>query len=507
MIVSKALLLAHMLHIASFHCRSFSISSRTTTCIARTRINHNIQTRNKVRLLSQVDDASIKNLNNVSLSSDSSSYRYAKKYVMIRKNKQSMAFRNGSPLVYSGSVLKTVQLDGDVENLSNHSLEMGSLVGIMVSNESDQMDFKKGIKRGGKGKGTQATEIKYNHLLVDKINDKVLSYTIDGSLVSSMTGTKETEKELGSSKLIGFGFYNPVSMYRVFIFCHQTAHPHLFQNIRKTINEGRSEIDTTETVLEMVLRIKIKDAARARVLQDLPSTTTDSYRLVNGEGDGLSGLVVDILGGRVAVIMASAAWCELYRETIIRVVDDILKTEHPIYAKEDIHIDIVWRNTPMRLKQDGYILEEEDEEDHNNPKLNGKEATPVVVTENTVKYNTYPFDTSIQKTGFYCDQRDNRFNVAKFCKGKRVLDLCCYNGGFALNAIIHGGATSCIGVDSSPVAIAAAEENKELNGISSSLSFVRMDIEQYMDESFENGNEFDVIVLDPPKVKFCYSIK
>lgn len=122
------------------------------------------------------------------------------------------------------------------------------------------------------------------------------------------------------------------------------------------------------------------------------------------------------------------------------------------------------------------------------------------MSEDRIKYQTFPFDFSSQKTGFYCDQRDNRFNLAKLCKGKRVLDLCCYNGGFALNAMIHGGAASCVGVDSSPVAIAAADENKELNNVDSLLSFVKMDISQYMKEAQENEQEFDVIILDPPKL-------
>lgn len=494
---------AHM--IVSLHCCwnrlqqtvAFSIPSYTSSRI--------IQQSSWKLILPRLNSSSLIEGDEIASSKSSSSLKsdneltYAKKYVMIRKNKQSMAFRNGSPLVYSGSVMRTIQIGGQIHE-DEHNIEMGSLVGIMVSNENERENTKRNNNNRGRGKGKEKTEIKYNHDIVDKENNRIKTYSMDGNFLSSKSGTKEAEEAISTGKLIGYGFFNPVSMYRVFIFCHQTAHPELFKQIRKIIDEGKSEIDTTESVLEIVLYSKLKDAMRARVQQGLPSTSTDSYRLVNGEGDGLSGLAIDILGGQAAVIMASAAWCELYRETIMKVVIDVLKTAHPTYSKDERNLEIVWRNTPMRLKQDGYILEEDRDDSVINPSLVGKEATQVVITENSIKYITYPFDVSSQKTGFYCDQRDNRLNLAKLCSGKRVLDLCCYNGGFALNAMIHGGATSCVGVDSSPVAIAAAEENKDLNNVSSSLSFVKMDIAEYMQESFTNGDEFDVIILDPPKL-------
>jgi len=421
---------------------------------------------------------------------------YMKKYVVIRKNRQSMAFRNGSPLVFSGSVQSTVQYgDSNPDDVKNHKLEMGSLVGIVVDHENDTDPKKRGSSgRRGKGK-KQTTEVKYNQYLVDQSTKVVNAYTMDGDFVSKEDDAQKIHKKISNGKLIGYGFFNPISMYRAFIFCHQTSHPELFKSVKATINEKHGERETTEKVLELVLRSKIKDAIRARMIQNLPSSDTDSYRLVNGEGDGLSGLVVDMLGD-VAVIMASAAWCELYKDTITRVITDVLHNEHPLYSKFDEPLGIVWRNTPLRLKQDGYILEETSSESIDVE----KEATPVIITENGIKYKTYPYDVSSQKTGFYCDQRENRLNLAKVCEGKKVLDLCCYNGGFSLNAMIHGKASSCIGVDSSPVAIAAANEIKELNGISSGLEFVQMDIAQFMKEAESNGDEYDVIILDPPKL-------
>ena len=228
---------------------------------------------------------------------------------------------------------------------------------------------------------------------------------------------------------------------------------------------------------------------------NLPSKSTDSYRLLNGEGDIVSGLAIDILGGQVAVVMSSAAWCEIYKDTILKVVKDLISTGHPSYTSDDL--DFVWRNTPSRLKQDGfhvpYDLIEDGEGDIEN--------MSVIATENGIRYKTHPLDKSSQKTGFYCDQRDNRLNLATLCEGKKVLDLCCYNGGFALNAMVHGGASSCVGVDSSPVAINDAIVNAELNNIDpDKVSFVRDDISTFMKGALESGDKFDVIVLDPPKV-------
>lgn len=423
-----------------------------------------------------------------------------RKYVVIHKNKQSMNFRNGSPLVYSGSVEKTISAD-------ETRIPMASLVGIVVSNQKAKRPSSSSrggggnSRRGGGGKGRnqkKETKIDYSHFNVDQESGTAEQYNADGEQLSIVQDISGIQKSISEGKLIGFGFFNPISMYRAFIFCHQTNYPSLFKEINVMFKDPNfSDKEKAENVVEMVMRAKIKDAVRARMFLNLPSSETDSYRLINGEGDGLSGLAVDVLGGKVAVIMASASWVEIYKETIMKVMAEALAS-HPIYgAGEDSNLDIVWRNTPMRLRQDGYEFPEESSEDEEREEDN----TPVILTENNIKYYTYPYNLSSQKTGFYCDQRDNRFNLAKHCKDKRVLDLCCYNGGFALNALKHGGASSCIGVDSSQDAVDAATENAVLNDLDSDdIQFVRADIDQYMKVAEEENKEFDVIILDPPKL-------
>uniref|UniRef100_A0A7S0SED3 S-adenosylmethionine-dependent methyltransferase domain-containing protein n=1 Tax=Mantoniella antarctica TaxID=81844 RepID=A0A7S0SED3_9CHLO len=106
------------------------------------------------------------------------------------------------------------------------------------------------------------------------------------------------------------------------------------------------------------------------------------------------------------------------------------------------------------------------------------------------------------KTGFYVDQRDNRAMVRALAAGKnRVMDVCCYTGGFALNAAL-GGAKKVIGVDSSQPALDIATQNAALNGVSKSCSFVNAEAFRHLDACIEAGQAgtYDMIILDPPKL-------
>jgi 23S rRNA G2069 N7-methylase RlmK/C1962 C5-methylase RlmI len=356
---------------------------------------------------------------------------------------------------------------------------MGSLVGILVQDDSQETQSKRnsnrnsdGRKKRGQDKAT--TETKYRHYVVDENFNAAREYDAKGEFLSDNGDALEIKKSLQQGKLIGFGFFNPISMYRTFIFCHESNFKDVFKDINdifKTTSKGYKE--RTDEIIEMVMRTKIKDAIRSRMLLNLPSSSTNSYRLINGEGDGLSGLAVDILGGKVAVMMASAAWVEIHKPIIIKVMRDVLD-RHPIYGDDSNGpLDIVWRNTPMRLRQDGYELPNQ----HHDIEKEEVSSTPVILTENDIKYYAYPYDTSSQKTGFYCDQRENRFNLSTHCENKKVLDLCCFNGGFALNAMIHGRASSCVGVDSSQQAVDSATANARLNNLDAKkIQFIRQDI-------------------------------
>lgn len=116
----------------------------------------------------------------------------------------------------------------------------------------------------------------------------------------------------------------------------------------------------------------------------------------------------------------------------------------------------------------------------------------------------YESDSTGQKTGFYCDQRDNRQMIRQLSKDKSVLDLYCYSGGFAINAIL-GGAYKVVGVDSSQAAIDVGVKNILLNSnidnnINKKIELIKSDAIKYMEETVNKGQVFDIVILDPPKL-------
>ena len=247
-----------------------------------------------------------------------------------------------------------------------------------------------------------------------------------------------------------------------------------------------NDADGESMILQKMLTVNFQRGLETRDALGLPSkSVTDTFRLVNGEGESVSGLAVDIIGNKIAVIMSSAAWCEIHKPTILKSLRQILP-DH----------ELIWKRTLSRLKQDGYAIDSESNvgEDNIESSTNNVDE-PVVCLENGIKYQTFPRQKG-QKTSVYCDQRVNRWNLALLCSGKTVLDLCCYHGGFSLNAIKQG-ASSTIGVDSSQDAIDTCQANAALNNFDDRMQFVKSDIADYM-KSYQG--KFDVVVLDPPKL-------
>ena len=223
------------------------------------------------------------------------------------------------------------------------------------------------------------------------------------------------------------------------------------------------------------VRSLIETACERRSALNLPNEATSAFRLINSEGDGLSGLTVDAYGSHL-VCSISAAWAEARRVEISQVLEESYATligEKP---------QIIWRPAVSRLKSEGLDIEADDE---------GGDA--VEATESSLVYEV---DVWGQKTGFYCDQRDNRNFLAPLCAGKTVLDLYCYSGGFALSAAKHG-ASSCIGVDSSRRAVELAQRNAERNALDGICRFEASDVSAFLNA---NTDGYDVVVCDPPKL-------
>jgi 23S rRNA (cytosine1962-C5)-methyltransferase len=120
----------------------------------------------------------------------------------------------------------------------------------------------------------------------------------------------------------------------------------------------------------------------------------------------------------------------------------------------------------------------------------------VTVTENGVRFRVH-FEGG-HKTGFFCDQRENRLRFAGFCQDRSVLDVCCYTGGFGVYALVKGAAKDVTCVDLDEKAVALARENGNANQVRP--SFVHADAFGYLRQMGVNGRSFGAVVLDPPKL-------
>jgi 23S rRNA (cytosine1962-C5)-methyltransferase len=188
----------------------------------------------------------------------------------------------------------------------------------------------------------------------------------------------------------------------------------------------------------------------------------DAYRVCHAEGDGLPGLVIDRYADVYSVQVFSLGMVK--------------------------HLDAVRKALPRTFVQ----------ADERSARLEGMsipaEPPPqgVVIREHGVQFRV-DFARG-HKTGFFCDQRENRRDVAALCAGKEVLDLCCYTGGFAVSAA-KAGAKRVVAVDLDEEALETARQNARLNKVK--VDFLHADTFNYLRQS---KDRFDVVILDPPKM-------
>ncbi|KAK9814163.1 hypothetical protein WJX72_001460 [[Myrmecia] bisecta] len=275
----------------------------------------------------------------------------------------------------------------------------------------------------------------------------------------------------GADTAIAWGVYNPVSMFRV------------------RIMQVESEVARDPTfALDLLGLVKhrigqAKDLRRALGLVG----SSDAYRLVNSEGDRLSGIIVEYLRGSL-VVASSAAWVERYRAEIT----------HALEAATQSRVSR-WQAAVDMLKEEG--VEQSSSDGESEASASDTEAEEMhALAEGGVHFL---MSGKGQKTGFYADQRESRQLIRSLAKGKRVLDLCCYTGGFAMCAAV-GGASHVTGVDSSAKAISlaqAAAYREDLNALKpEACQFVQADIVAFMQQAKADGQQWDIVVLDPPKL-------
>lgn len=204
------------------------------------------------------------------------------------------------------------------------------------------------------------------------------------------------------------------------------------------------------------------------------SPTNNTYRLVHGEGDYLPGLVIDCYGS-TAVMQAHSVGMHVCRneicQALVQVMGDRIanvyyKSETTLPYKADLH------------QENGFLV--------------GGDASNVAI-ENGLKFHIDWLRG--QKTGFFVDQRENRSLLEQYAKGKSVLNMFCYTGGFSVYAM-RGDAKQVHSVDSSAKAIELTNDNVALNfpGDARHEAFCE-DAFKYLDE---HDQQYDLIVLDPP---------
>lgn len=223
---------------------------------------------------------------------------------------------------------------------------------------------------------------------------------------------------------------------------------------------------------------KIKLAYDMRVSLGLVDPEkNNTYRLVHGEGDSLPGLIVDVYD-ETAVMQAHSVGMHETREILAKaIVENVPQVKH-VYYKSATTLPF---NAPI-TPEDGYLI--------------GEETPSLSAIENGLEFHVDWLRG--QKTGFFVDQRENRSLLERYSKGKSVLNMFCYTGGFSVYAL-RGGAEVVHSVDSSTKAIALTDKNVELNYPNDSRhkSFDE-DAFKYLNNLHTFEQKYDLIILDPP---------
>lgn len=244
----------------------------------------------------------------------------------------------------------------------------------------------------------------------------------------------------------GLGFFNPHSLIAVRLL--ETTHD-------RAIDQGFFEE-----------RLRRALALRTAMLP------APCYRLVNGEGDHLPGLIIDRYFD-ACVVQIGAAGME-------RQIDVLLAALDAVVAPKEV---ILRADAPSRQLEglECYV------------RAHRGEAGRATVEENGLRYFADLADG--QKTGWYFDQRDHRAFIAALAKDKSVLDAYCHSGGFAL-AAAKAGAREVMGIDSSALAVNLANEAATANRLA--CAFVKADVPDKLAELAAGGQRFDIVIADPP---------
>ncbi|MEX2615346.1 MAG: class I SAM-dependent rRNA methyltransferase [Alphaproteobacteria bacterium] len=199
------------------------------------------------------------------------------------------------------------------------------------------------------------------------------------------------------------------------------------------------------------------------------------YRLIHAEADGLPGLIIDRYAD-AAVIQFNTAGMDRLTDTVVAALDRVFAAG-----------TVILRNDSASREMEGL------------PKivtvLRGDGDTPVLVRENGAEFTTHP--AAGQKTGWFYDQRSNRGFIASLAANARMIDVFCYGGGFAIQALRAGAASATL-VDRSATALDDAAASAARNGVDSCCSVIKADAFEEMERQDAAGERYDIVVADPP---------
>lgn len=214
----------------------------------------------------------------------------------------------------------------------------------------------------------------------------------------------------------------------------------------------------------------------------LDFSETNVFRLINAEGDGLPGFIVDYFDG-VLVVQSHTAGADRLSDQLIDALKKVISPKA-----------IVLRKDASVRKREGLSLSD--------PELVwGELGDDIVVRENNLLFKVNVLDG--QKTGFFADQRDKRLSLSGYLKqlrpGARVLNCFCYTAAFSVYILAANKALTTINVDISESALIEAKENFKLNGIASDgHEFVKSDAFDWLKEAVQKKSKYDCVILDPP---------
>jgi len=240
----------------------------------------------------------------------------------------------------------------------------------------------------------------------------------------------------------------------------------------------RVVVHSSEPIGEEYFEMAIRRAIALRKDMFKLDASTEAWRVINSDGDGISGLTID----RYADVL----YCDVYSLGIFHRLPKWLPLLHELLGTKHVRVHV----------------------DHDLGSLEGikpsqmKEITASAPDKVRIKEGGVKYEVDFaegHKTGFFCDQRDNRRSFGQLVKDARVLDLCSYTGGFSINAIL-GGASEATAVDLDEGVITQGRRNANLNQISpNKLKWVHADAFAYARQMQKNGEQFDAVMCDPPK--------